>query len=44
VEAVLEAIDDCDRHPEVIEDDCRMELESIRAKGLDKPPFIPPES
>ncbi len=42
VEAVLEAIDYCQRYPEVIEADCQMELDSIREDGLDKPPFVPP--
>ena len=43
VEAVLEAIDYCQRYPEVIEADCARERENIRKEGLDKPPYVPPD-
>ena len=41
IEAVLEAIDYCQRHPDVIEEDWRMEEETIRRYGLDQPPHAP---
>ena len=44
LEAVLEAIDYCRRNPEVLAADYQMEEESIRKYGLDKPPYVPPNS
>ncbi len=43
VEAVLEAIDYCERYADVIAADCARERENNRKEGLDKPPYVPPD-
>jgi hypothetical protein len=43
VEAVHEAIDYCTHNEELLRQDRERELASIRAMGLDKPPFVPPD-
>ena len=42
VEAVREAVDYCLKHADVIARDHAMENESIRRRGLDKAPLVPP--
>lgn len=42
LELVREAIHYCQHNPEVIQRDYDMETESIKRRGLDKPPLVPP--
>ena len=42
VEAVLEAIHYCTHNQELIKQEADEELASIRARGWDKPPHVPP--
>jgi hypothetical protein len=41
VDAVLEAIHYCERHPEILEEDRRGEAELIRRDGRDRWPYAP---
>jgi hypothetical protein len=41
VEAVAEAIHYCLHHEEVLRQEREAVLADIRARGLDKPPFVP---
>jgi hypothetical protein len=43
VEAVLEAIHYCTHNDELLRQERERELEKIRADGLDKPPYVPPD-
>ncbi len=41
LDAVLEAVDYCERHADVIEADWRREEETLRRYALDEPPHAP---
>jgi uncharacterized protein (DUF433 family) len=43
VEAVYEAIHYCTHNRELIDQEIEEEWASIRARGLDKPPYVPPD-
>lgn len=43
LEVVLEAIDYCNHNEDLLRQERDMELESIRQRGLDKPPLVPPD-
>ena len=43
VEAVLEAIHYCTHNEELLRQERERERENIRAHGLDKPPYVPPD-
>jgi uncharacterized protein (DUF433 family) len=43
VEAVLEAIDYCVRNKELLDAERARDWASIKALGLDKPPYVPPD-
>lgn len=43
LEAVLEAIDYAIENEDLLRQEREEELASIRARGLDKPPFVPPD-
>ena len=43
IEAVYESIRYCQENEDVLDQDWEMEEASIRAHGLDKPPFVPPD-
>jgi hypothetical protein len=43
VEAVLEAIDYCTRNEDLLRQEREAEAALIRARGLDKPPYVPPD-
>ncbi len=41
VEAVVEAIDYCQRNEDLLRQEREEDLADIRARGLDKPPYVP---
>ncbi len=41
VEAVLEAVDYCQRNEDLLREEREEDLADIRARGLDKPPYVP---
>ena len=43
VEAVLEAIHYCTHNEELLRKEREEDLADIRARGLDKPPYVPPD-
>jgi uncharacterized protein (DUF433 family) len=43
LEAVREAIDYCLHNEDVLQEDRDREMAMIRARGLDKPPLVPPD-
>jgi hypothetical protein len=43
VEAVREAIDYCLKNEELLRQEREEEAALIRARGLDKPPYVPPD-
>lgn len=43
LDAVLESIDYCTRNRELLDQERDSDWADIRARGLDKPPFVPPD-